>query len=153
MKKYFWSIEYAMPDKTIVYGYTKTYIGRFFIKIKHKHLRGGKLRTIMKHEMKNNKQKGENNMKKIFNTLKTYITKVEEPKWVKTTIIGVFTISILAFITTLCLGLNDIIYYSNFDVIIILEVIVALILATIIVASIYTKIKEEVNDYYIFCEE
>lgn len=92
-------------------------------------------------------------MKKIFNTLKDYITKVEEPKWVKAIIIGIFIISIVAFITTLCLGLNDIIYYSNFDIIIILEVIGALILATIIVASIYAKIKEEVNDYYIFSEE
>ena len=151
--KYFWSIEYVMPDNTVIYAYTRTYIGRYFIKFKHKHLRGGKLRNIMKHDMKNNKQKGENIMKTIFNTIKTYTTKVDEPKWVKATIIGVFTISIVAFITTLCLGLNDIIYYSNFDIIIILEVIGALILATIIVASIYAKIKEEVNDYYIFSEE
>jgi len=152
-KKYFWSIEYVMPDNTVVYAYTRTYIGRYFIKIKHKHLRGGKLKTIMKHEMKNNKQKGENIMKTIFNTIKTYITKVEEPKWVKTTIIGVFTISILAFITTFIIGLNDIIYYSNFDIIITLEVIVTLILSGIIVTSIYAKIKEEVIDYHIFLKE
>ena len=151
--KYFWSIEYVMPNNTVIYAYNRTYIGRYFIKFKHKHLRGGKLRSIMKHEMKNNKQKGESIMKKIFNTLKNYITKVNEPKWVKAIIIGVFTISILAFLTTLFLGLNDIVYYSNFDIIIILEVIVALILATIIVASIYAKIKEEVNDYYILSEE
>ena len=85
-------------------------------------------------------------MEKIFNTLKTYIIKVDEPKWVKAIIIGAFIISILAFITTACLGLNDTIYYSNFDIIIILEVITALVLAVIIVTSIYKKIEEEVID-------
>jgi hypothetical protein len=92
-------------------------------------------------------------MKKIFNTLKDYITKVEEPKWVKTIIIGVFTISILAFLITLFLGLNDIIYYSSFDIIVTLEVIMTLILSIIIVTSIYAKIKEEVIDYHIFLKE
>lgn len=92
-------------------------------------------------------------MKKIFNILKDYVTKVDEPKWVKAIIIGVFTISILAFIITFIIGLNDIIYYSNFDIIITLEVIVTLILSFIIIASIYAKIKEEVNDYHIFVEE
>lgn len=92
-------------------------------------------------------------MKKAFNTLKTYITKVEEPKWVKATIIGVFTISILALLTIMYLGLNDIIYYSGFDIIVTLEVIGTIIFAIIIITSIYAKIKEEVNDYYIFSEE
>lgn len=137
-----------MPDKTIVYGYTKTYIGRYFIKIKHKHQRGGKLRSIIKHEMKNNKQKGESfSMKTIFNTIKTYITKVDEPKWIKAIIISVFTLSILAFLIIMFLGLNDIIYYSNFDILITLEVIITLILSFIVIASIYAKIKEEVKDY------
>ena len=79
-------------------------------------------------------------MKKIFNTLKDYI------KNVKAIIIGAFIISILAFLITLFLGLNDIIYYSNFNIIIILEVITALVLAVIIVTSIYKKIEEEVID-------
>mgnify|MGYP006382202507 CR=1 FL=1 len=42
---------------------------------------------------------------------------------------------------------------GNFDVIIILEVVLILILSFIIIASIYSKIKEEVIDYYIFFEE
>ena len=92
-------------------------------------------------------------MKTIFNTLKDYIKKVDEPKWVKATIIGVFTISILAFLIILFLGLNDIIYYSNFNIIVTLEVIVTLILSVIIITSIYAKIKEEVIDYHIFLKE
>lgn len=86
-------------------------------------------------------------MKNILNTLKTYITKIEEPKWVKAIIISVFTLSILAFLTIMFLGLNDIIYYSNFDILITLEVIITLILSLIVIASIYAKIKEEVKDY------
>ena len=92
-------------------------------------------------------------MKKIFNTLKDYISKVDEPKWIKAIIIGLFTISVLAFLITLFLGLNDIIYYCNFDIIITLEIIGALILSIIIIASIYAKIKEEVIDYHIFLKE
>ena len=92
-------------------------------------------------------------MKKIFNTLKDYIKKVDEPKWVKTIIIGIFIISILALLTIMYLGLNDIIYYSGFDIIVTLEVIGTIIFAIIIITSIYAKIKEEVNDYYIFSEE
>lgn len=91
-------------------------------------------------------------MKTIFNTLKTYITKVDEPKWIKAIIIGVFTISILALSILICVGLLEV-CQGEFDVKIILILIMAIIAYIVIIASIYVKIKEEVKDYYALISE
>lgn len=91
-------------------------------------------------------------MKTIFNTLKIYIKKIEEPKWVKAIVIGSLILSILASLIIIYLGLQDV-YYSGLNLMIIFEVFIAIILAIIIVTSIYVKIKEEINNYYIFSEE
>lgn len=91
-------------------------------------------------------------MKTIFNTLKTYITKVEEPKWIKAIVIGSLILSILVSLIIIYLGLQDV-YYSGLNLMIIFTVFIAIILAIIIVTSIYVKIKEEVNEYYSFYQD